>query len=208
VSAKKHTNPAYISHVHLKGYKSIIDTEVELHPGLNIIIGPNGSGKTNFLEYLYNIILLQNNEIPNEIEGKLNFFLKESTNYYSYTFKRLFELNEKSNKLEGKLEEQIFENDDFKLGLSGNGSKSVLDTFYDWREFYPVFLKFGLPLEIQNLSKSLSIIGHPIFKENKESPVAIHFDFNVELGSGLKKILADIFNSKIYKEFEDRKSVV
>ena len=47
MSTNKHTNPTYISHVHLKGYKSIIDTEVELHPGLNIIIGPNGSGKTN-----------------------------------------------------------------------------------------------------------------------------------------------------------------
>ena len=46
------TPPPYISHVRLKGYKSIIDTKVDLHPGLNIIIGPNGSGKTNFLEFL------------------------------------------------------------------------------------------------------------------------------------------------------------
>ena len=43
---------AYISHVHLKGYKSIRDMEIDLLPGLNIIIGPNGSGKTNFLEFL------------------------------------------------------------------------------------------------------------------------------------------------------------
>lgn len=46
-------NQAYISHVHLKGYKSIRDMEVDLLPGLNIIIGPNGSGKTNFLEFIY-----------------------------------------------------------------------------------------------------------------------------------------------------------
>lgn len=45
-------NQAYISHVHLKGYKSIRDMEVDLLPGLNIIIGPNGSGKTNFLEFV------------------------------------------------------------------------------------------------------------------------------------------------------------
>ncbi len=44
--------PAYISHVHLKGYKSIRDMEIDLLPGLNIIIGPNGSGKTNFVDFM------------------------------------------------------------------------------------------------------------------------------------------------------------
>jgi len=43
----------YISRVHLKGYKSIHDLEVDLKPGINIIIGPNGSGKTNFMESLF-----------------------------------------------------------------------------------------------------------------------------------------------------------
>lgn len=43
---------AYISKVHLKGYKSIKDLEIDFKPGLNIIIGPNGSGKTNFLEFV------------------------------------------------------------------------------------------------------------------------------------------------------------
>ena len=43
---------AYISKVHLKGYKSIRDLEIDFKPGLNIIIGPNGSGKTNFLEFV------------------------------------------------------------------------------------------------------------------------------------------------------------
>jgi len=48
-----HTDsPPYISQVRLKGYKSILDTSIELYSGLNIIIGPNGSGKTNFLEFL------------------------------------------------------------------------------------------------------------------------------------------------------------
>ena len=48
------TKQSYISHVHLKGsYKSILDVEIDLKPGLNILIGENGSGKTNFLEYLW-----------------------------------------------------------------------------------------------------------------------------------------------------------
>ncbi len=43
---------AYITSVHLKGYKSIKDVTVTLNRGLNILIGGNGSGKTNFLEFL------------------------------------------------------------------------------------------------------------------------------------------------------------
>lgn len=43
----------YLKKARLKGYKSIIDTEATFLPGINIIIGDNGSGKTNFLEALY-----------------------------------------------------------------------------------------------------------------------------------------------------------
>ena len=42
----------YITSLHLKGYKSIRDLSVDLKQGLNIIIGANGSGKTNFMEFL------------------------------------------------------------------------------------------------------------------------------------------------------------
>lgn len=43
---------AYINQVYLKGYKSIQDLTVSLNRGINIIIGANGSGKTNFLDFL------------------------------------------------------------------------------------------------------------------------------------------------------------
>ncbi|MDZ7881357.1 MAG: AAA family ATPase [Saprospiraceae bacterium] len=52
MSETKEQQPAYISRVHLKGYKSIRDLEIDFKAGLNIIIGPNGSGKTNFLEFV------------------------------------------------------------------------------------------------------------------------------------------------------------
>ncbi|MDQ3108772.1 MAG: AAA family ATPase [Bacteroidota bacterium] len=43
----------FITKAMLEGYRSIQHAEVELSAGLNIIIGKNGSGKTNVLNFLY-----------------------------------------------------------------------------------------------------------------------------------------------------------
>jgi predicted ATPase len=43
----------YISDVELSGYKSILDLKCSFKPGLNIIIGDNGSGKSNFFEIIH-----------------------------------------------------------------------------------------------------------------------------------------------------------
>jgi len=42
----------FLQHVSLKNYKSIKDVEIDFKPGLNIIIGKNASGKTNFVNGL------------------------------------------------------------------------------------------------------------------------------------------------------------
>ncbi len=46
----------FLKEVRLINYKSISKAETNFKPGLNIIIGNNGSGKTNFLDYL-NLVL-------------------------------------------------------------------------------------------------------------------------------------------------------
>lgn len=67
-----------IQEIHLKGYKSIKDLTVNLLPGLNIIIGGNGSGKTNFLEFLDAIFkddyerLFTENEFNITVKGLLD----------------------------------------------------------------------------------------------------------------------------------------
>ena len=42
-------NP-HITKVHIKGYKSLRDTVCTFSPNINIVIGENGSGKTNLVE--------------------------------------------------------------------------------------------------------------------------------------------------------------
>jgi predicted ATP-dependent endonuclease of OLD family len=44
---------SYINTINLKKYKSVKDLTVDLHPNLNILIGANSSGKTNFLDAIY-----------------------------------------------------------------------------------------------------------------------------------------------------------
>lgn len=46
----------YLKEVQLSGYKTIKNTSIDFAPGLNIIIGRNGVGKTNFIEFLHGII--------------------------------------------------------------------------------------------------------------------------------------------------------
>ncbi|MBX9468939.1 MAG: ATP-binding protein [Rhizobium sp.] len=40
------------THYCIKGFRSLVDFRITLTPGLNVIVGPNGSGKTNFIEFL------------------------------------------------------------------------------------------------------------------------------------------------------------
>ncbi|MES1223727.1 MAG: AAA family ATPase [Bacteroidota bacterium] len=46
----------YIKDVHLSGYKSIKNVNCDFEEGLNIIIGNNGSGKSNLLEFIYKVL--------------------------------------------------------------------------------------------------------------------------------------------------------
>lgn len=49
-------NNHYLSNVKLSGYKSIVNVDVPLRDGLNIIIGKNAAGKTNFLDFLNKVL--------------------------------------------------------------------------------------------------------------------------------------------------------
>jgi len=41
-----------ITDIKVDGFRSLLNFSAELHPGVNIVVGPNGSGKTNFIEFL------------------------------------------------------------------------------------------------------------------------------------------------------------
>lgn len=74
-------NNTYLKHAKLKGYKSIQDLEIDFKPGLNIIIGKNASGKSNFLQFLYKCLKLNFDGLFNfrtelEFQNDDNFLVK------------------------------------------------------------------------------------------------------------------------------------
>jgi predicted ATP-dependent endonuclease of OLD family len=74
---------AYIRKIRLKNYKSIRDLEIDFHPGLNIIIGQNGSGKTNFVRAITSLLSENlNHELPAGFEFSLDFLNQKSQNVY------------------------------------------------------------------------------------------------------------------------------
>jgi AAA15 family ATPase/GTPase len=65
-------NSLFLKKVNLSGYKSIEDVSVDFYPGLNIIIGKNAAGKTNFLRFLNRCLSFDFEEFSN-FSSKLTF---------------------------------------------------------------------------------------------------------------------------------------
>ncbi len=128
------SNQAYISKVHLKGYKSIKDLEIDLLPGLNIIIGPNGSGKTNF------------------ITGIVNGFDSDSDNEINYYSNIIFINNLGSKQFLFEPKKSVFEDSD-KL----NDSIPDLYESLSLMRYRPFYYKFGIIEKIAGIDEIGSI---------------------------------------------------
>ena len=82
----KKAEKSYITKVKLKGYKSIRDVEIDFSPDMNIIIGKNGSGKTNFLNFLYMASLRSFEDVDNDFSSDVEIFYN---NEYNQIFSKL-----------------------------------------------------------------------------------------------------------------------
>jgi len=56
-----------IKHVSIDGFKSLTNFELSLKPGLNILVGPNGSGKTNIVSFFEFLGDLQDMDVSSAI---------------------------------------------------------------------------------------------------------------------------------------------
>jgi len=58
-------NRIFLAEAKLQGYRTIKNLDVKLNPGLNIIIGKNGSGKTNFITFLNDALTYNHKNLIN-----------------------------------------------------------------------------------------------------------------------------------------------
>lgn len=63
--ALENSEKLFLKNAILSGYKSIENVNVDLERGLNIIIGKNAAGKTNFLKFLYKCLSLNYDDLSN-----------------------------------------------------------------------------------------------------------------------------------------------
>jgi recombinational DNA repair ATPase RecF len=59
---KEIASEVYLQKAVLEGYRTIKKLKVEFLHGLNVIIGKNGSGKTNLMKYLYQALDIEANQ--------------------------------------------------------------------------------------------------------------------------------------------------
>jgi len=145
-----------IDKIHIKKFKSIKDLKVNLVEGLNIIIGKNGAGKSNFLEFTNKLVNAVYNNNLNEEFGSIEFYLGDNLInlefFQNIKFRFLdFTENITSNTI-----------GDFKLKVNSNliyrQSKDYTKSFINFNEKkiavfnYPSSILNGLTSEKFNLS--------------------------------------------------------
>lgn len=77
-----------ITRISANGFKSLENFEMDLQPGLNILIGPNGSGKTNiilFFEFLSNLARGDVSDAIGRLGGVGSLFRRMGDGNYQYT---------------------------------------------------------------------------------------------------------------------------
>jgi AAA15 family ATPase/GTPase len=79
-----------ITRVEIDGFKSLEKFKLSISPGLNILVGPNGSGKTNiisFFEFISTLIKSDLNETVSKLGGAAAVFRKISATSYNTLLK-------------------------------------------------------------------------------------------------------------------------
>jgi predicted ATPase len=73
-----------ITHVEVDGFKSLTEFQLSFYPGLNVLVGPNGSGKTNivsFFEYLADLMEGDASEATSRVGGAGAVFRRVGDTY-------------------------------------------------------------------------------------------------------------------------------
>jgi len=160
----------FLDKVHLKGYKSIEDLSIDIQKGLNILIGKNGSGKSNFMEFLFHAIdYVRNNNLPYKyaklelVSDDEHSFIVElekeiQTKLVKKDFDGIVKVSEKIS-IDNNI---VFNNaidEDFTLSFEFNNSVmrywgTLKNLFLNlgYQYVFPLYIKYDLPNDLACIS--------------------------------------------------------
>lgn len=158
-------NNLYLKEVTLSGYKSINYVNIEFQKGLNIIIGKNAAGKTNFLKFLSKALKLKYDEL-NNFSSDLIFQNGKEVSFKSFRSIQIDELLKKTT-LSSKVESILYINNKIIKDKKGSEETDIYDKFRQHKIIFDnTFLCHGLPKDYLIIDKPFSFI---VDKKNKLS---------------------------------------
>lgn len=192
--------PYLLKEVHIKGYRSIKRVDVDLGPGLNIFIGDNASGKSNFFKAIHiGISAITQGIIPDQ-EMASEFVLETNNENIGLSFdmKQIASLEENeiniviNQKL--KIGTKQFERKE-KLSSSSNSFVPIYrsDEVRNVQALFPlplIKIDYGIPEDVPILSSTINI-------EMRKSSFRITGRKNsiIRLGQSQLNLAIGIYNS-------------
>ncbi|MEN9609951.1 MAG: hypothetical protein RLZZ628_765 [Bacteroidota bacterium] len=168
--------PSYISKINFKNYKSIRDLTIDLHSGLNLIIGQNSSGKTNFVQAVHNVLSESgHHELPIGFEFGFEWIANNTSVKTKWTGSIQEIVNGKKIRV-------------YKSNLEVGDEKIVKESFFhpDIMSKLPfvehILVSFALPIELLYLKKMNSFFFNPTEVPDENGIFYLYCNLEDELG--------------------------
>lgn len=175
-------NNLYLKEVSLSGYKSINNVNIVFQKGLNIIIGKNAAGKTNFLKFIKKILSFKYDNLNNFTS---NLIFKNGKEV-SFKTQRNIEIDElfKINNLSSKIEYELKVNNKILKDKKGSEETSIYEKFTQNEIIY-----------------DSTLICHGIYKEYVivDKPFSFNIDNKSKWSSDLHNIFGNSSNPYFIK---------
>lgn len=217
----------YINNVHLKGFKSIENLTIDFQKGLNILIGRNGAGKSNFMEFMYNAVATRpNSKVPyNYIKIE---FISDDNHLFTIEFEKILQnSNFQKDDIDDRIEilerfavdnKIVFDSskNDAKREFVFNNKKiiyrGVLRSVFHrlgYQYSYPLFIKYNLPsnlycLELPGIIKieTEASNGFWEYPDTLDFLANVLFDFEMSFDEENENIKKFITKSNIRKHLK------
>jgi len=194
-------NKTYLTHAKLSGYRTIEDVEVEFLPGLNIIIGPNGSGKTNLIEFLEILLAFEQEKLKGLVDAHISWIRQDDEKQrIDLRFQRKIDenlLEEEETSYGGKRYLRAPIENKFSLVFEGIEPYQSIEAYRGEvgvgdNPIFPLLIPFNVP--------------DPLFFFN--APYHTHFRFSHSSSKGGIGLVTGLFESDLSDKIDKTKQVL